>query len=421
VSDNSISRDHDHAVLPSGDHPLEVTPAEFADTFGEELHQTLDVDTWSSGEDLALVNERLAAEVRDAVEHEQVFLKTIRAEIFPRLADYPGAPSGAGVYSATLSGLERVQRGLLFNGGVEACDGNRHIHDSLPLTVFQIGVSLVSYQGHHGIWSQRLFRRDLRVASGDPREEMLAILERRDRRGGLNQSDRRDRLSELAQRGIMAHAERAILLRRSAAPWRIGHGNPAPYELITGSGSLDLMIESTRIIREMVEEHQRFLFVASEPADRVLLTIGQALRPLEYAIVSTLKEQIDRVVSRGHYRGSATSDTTWDREKLTPTKWIETFRDVVAPQVVIGVFRATRLAPAQVFYAHVDHADIAAHIALADSVLQEHRGFPLLLDLAHSVCSGVFRADTLSGPIATAYVDAGAPWRYLSERDSRRS
>lgn len=258
------------------------------------------------------------------------------------------------------------------------------------------------------------------MATADPTAELVELLERRERRGGLNQPNRRDGLSELAQRGIMAYAERAILLRRSKAAWRMGHGNPAPYELITGSGNLDLMVESTRIIRELVEEHQKFIFVASEPSDRVLLTIGQALRPLEYAIVGTLKDQIEKTVENGHYRMRVTSDTTWDGKRLTPDGWIRRFRDDVAPQVVVGVYRAARLAPAQLFYAHVHHADLAAHIAIADSMLQEHRGFPMLIDLADSICSGVFGGDTLNGPVATAYVDAGAPWRYLSERATRR-
>src|SRR5207249_2535062 len=130
----------------------------------------------------------------------------------------------------------------------------------------------------------------------------------------------------LAQRGIMAYAERAILLERSTATWRIGHGNPAPYELITGSGNLDLMIESTKIIRKMVENHQKFVYVASEPGDRLLLTIGQALHPLEYAIVGTLKEMIDKTVEHGHYRMRVTSDTTWDGKELTPEEWIKKFR-----------------------------------------------------------------------------------------------
>jgi hypothetical protein len=42
----------------------------------------------------------------------------------------------------------------------------------------------------------------------------------------------RDRFSELGRRGIMSYAERAVLLHRSQAPWRLGHGHPAPYELL---------------------------------------------------------------------------------------------------------------------------------------------------------------------------------------------
>lgn len=125
----------------------------------------------------------------------------------------------------------------------------------------------------------RLFRRDLRMAGGNPTDEALRLLERREQRGGLNQPSRRDTLSELAQRGIMAYAERAILLERSTATWRMGHGDPAPYELITGSGNLDLMIEATNILRKLIEDHQKFVFVASEPTDRLFLTIEQALEP----------------------------------------------------------------------------------------------------------------------------------------------
>jgi hypothetical protein len=406
------------AGLPDDATP-EITPEEFASTFGEDLRRTLDLDTWLPGEDLAKVYGRLAEEVRAAVEQEGRVLQAIRAEIFPRLGNYPGAPKGAGKYEAKWATLERIHRGLLFNGGVEACDGTIQPFDTLPLTIFQVGVSLVSYQGNQGTWSQRLFRRDLRLSAGDPATEMVELLQRRQSRGGLNQPSRHDQLSELAQRGIMAHAERAILLERSQATWRMGHGNPAPYELLTGSGHLDLMIEATKIIRRLVEQHQKLVFVASEPADRVLLTIGQALLPLEFAIVGTLRDQIDAIVERGHYRMRVTSDMTWDGKTLTPEKWIRRFRDTVAPRVVVGVYRATRLAPAHVFYAHEDHADLAAHIALADSVLQEHRGFPLLIDLANGVCSRVFGRETLVGPVSVAYSEAGAPFRFLSERATR--
>jgi len=396
-----------------------ISPDEFRQGFGEDIRQTLNLDTWAVGEELGGVYRRIEAEVREAVEKEDEVRKRIRTEIFPLLANYPGAPKGAGVYEATMTDLERIHRGLLFNGGVEACDGTHQLHDTLPLTIFQIGISLVSYQGNQGTWSHRLFRRDLRVSSNDPTQDLLRLLERREQRDGLNQPSRHDTLSELARRGIMAYAERAILLQRSTAIWRMGHGNPAPYELITGSGSLDLMIESTKIIRQLVEEHQKFLFVASEPRDRLLLSLGQSLRPLEYAIVRSFKEMIDKTVDQGHYRGQVTADAAWDGGQVTAEEWIRRFRDVVAPQIIVGVYRATRLAPPQVFYAHRDHADIAAHIAIADSIFQEHRGFPLLIDLADNVCSSVFGSDSLTGPVSIAYVEAGAPWRYLSERATR--
>ena len=81
-------------------------------------------------------------------------------------------------------------------------------------------------------------------------------------------------------------------------------------------------------------------------------------------------------------------------------------------------YRATLLAPAQLFYAHVEHAHLAAHIVLADSRLQEQRGFPLLIDLADHVCRAVF-GGSLQGLTETAYAAAGAPWRYGSERTTR--
>jgi hypothetical protein len=414
------SRALDRARDPRLEAGEEITPEEFAEGFGEDIHRTLDVETWQTGEDLGAVYSRIDAEVREAVEQEKEHRKAIRRVVFPQLHTHDSAPRGAGVHGIHPGSLERIHRGILLNGGTEAADGTLLSHDSLPLTIFQVGVSLVSYQGHQGTWSQRLFRRDLRVSSGDPTEEALRLLERREQRDGLNHGGRRDALGRMVRTAIMSYAERAILLRRSNAIWRMGHGNPAPFELITGSGSLDLMIESTRVIRELVEDHQKFVYVASEPNDRLMLTIGGALRPLEYAIVRTLKDVIYQTVEYGHYRNRpTTSDMTWDGRRLTPWEWIMRFRDEVTSQVVVGVYRATRLAPPQVFYAHVDHADLAAHIAIADSVLQEHRGFPLLIDLADNVCRGVFGRETLNAPVASAYVDAGVPFRYLSERQTR--
>jgi hypothetical protein len=217
----------------------------------------------------------------------------------------------------------------------------------------------------------------------------------------------------------MTYAERAVLARKATAPWRLGHGSPAPYELLLGTGYADLMIESVKVIRELVEGWKKFVFVASEPNARHLLTIGQALRPCEFAVVETLRDRIGPFLDQWQTRVPATVDTTWDGVRLPPEQWVARFRDDVAGQVVVGVYRATRLAPPQVFYAHVEHAEDAAKIAIADSVLLEERGFPLLIDLADRVCRSVYGGGTLREMAETAYAAAGVPFRYGSERHTR--
>src|SRR5205814_10411643 len=110
-----------------------------------------------------------------------------RTDLFPRLFDPVKAPPGGGVYEANEEVLGLVHRGLLFNGGVEACDGTVKVHDTLPLTIYQVGISLVSYRGDQGVWHQRLFRRDLRQhGPADPVDEVLEVLAQRAQRSALN-------------------------------------------------------------------------------------------------------------------------------------------------------------------------------------------------------------------------------------------
>lgn len=99
---------------------------------------------------------------------------------------------------------------------------------------------------------------------------------------------------------------------------------------------------------------------------------------------------------------------------------VRRFAREAGSKIAVGVFRASTMAPPQVFYAHVDYVHEAALIALADSALQEHRGFPMLIDLAHTVCSATFGGTAISELTKLAYVEAGAPYRYMTERQSRK-
>lgn len=401
------------ASLPDPDDYLELEGDEFRAAFGEGLDRTLDLATWQPGEDLAALYERLEREIAGAVEQEGRIRERIRVELFPYVFGRPGAPHGAGVYSVDLPTLERVHRGLLFTGAVEACDGTSLVHDSLALTIAQIGVSLVSYRGDSGTWAQRLFRRDLRVSGLDPIGEAMAMLEKRRRRAAQEDSSS-DRLSELSRRGIMAYAERAILLQKSQAAWRMGHGNPVSYELLTGGGlvidgTMPLLEESIRVWRDLLAGHKKWVYVPSAPSNRVLLTLGNALYPLEFAIVDTPLRSLRDFVENNLPQSRA----------IYPRDAAMQFVEEVGPQIVIGVYRASAASPPYMFYAHRDYAHEAALIVMADSVLQEHRGFPMLIDLADSVCRTTFGLDTFSSAIREAYVEAGVPFRYLGEREMR--
>jgi hypothetical protein len=387
-----------------------ITSDEYEDAHGEKLAQTLDLNTWHPGSDLDQVYARLEREVAEAVKKEGEYQQRVRDQIFPLLRTRPGAPRDAGVYRCSLERLEDVHRKVLFNGAAEACDGTVVSHDTLPLTITQIGVCLVSYRGDQGSWVHRLYRRDLRASSKrDPIEETMELLDRRRNRAAVDQRSTRDRLSDMARRGIMAYAERAVLLDRSSAIWRIGHGNPTPYELVTGSGMVDLVRASLALMTRLVLDHKCFVFVPSSTSARELLTIGNALQPMEYSIIDTQEEGLRRI-ALGHYRGDA-----WEGVG----EQVREFVEECGPKIVIGMYRASRFAPAQMFYAHIDHAHEAALIVMADSVLQEHRGFPMLIDLADGVCRASFGGDAFSASAQGAYAGVGEPFRYASERSTR--
>jgi hypothetical protein len=391
--------------MPPEDEPALVDARTYKEAYGESLEETLDIERWQGGSDLEALYRKLEAEIREAVVFERAQREPIRREVFPRLARRPGAARGAGCYRVSLDDLRYAHRALLFNGAVEACDGTSQRYDSLPITITQLGVCLVSYQGDQGSWSQRLFRRDLRATTGKPLEDLLALLEKRSQRGSI-EVEEQSRLSMLARRGIMSYAERAVLTWKAQTPWRLGHGPPVPYELLTGSGSMELFTRSLAMLEELLLGHRKVVFVQSDTQRRHWLTIGQALEPLEFLVLETIEDQLLEIATRGHYPAQFKQQA-------------EHFSHEVGSQVVMGVYRASAYAQPYIFYSHIDHIFEAALIALADSVLHKHRGFPLLIDLADAICRVVFGNDIFEDAIHTAYVHAAEPFRFVSERRTR--
>lgn len=387
---------------------LPLGSAEFAEAFGEPLSSVLDLSTWQMGVNLEELYGRLSDEiVAEAVRFEASAKPLIREYVFSKFTTRKEAPPDAGVYQATLQQIERAHKGLLFTGGVEAADGTHFSHETIPLTVNQVGVCTISYRGDQGTYVHRLFRRDLRAGVIGDLELMFDLLNRRMRRSAIDASEDEDNLTRLARRGIMAYAERAVLLEECAAPWRLGHGSPAPVELLTGVGSMELLSRSLGLLRRFLLGHKRWLFVPSAPRDLLLLTIGQALNPLEYAIVETARDKMMRIVDVGSY----------DRGHEAEAR---AFVEEAGPQIVRGVYRASRMSPPYVFYAHAECAHEAALIALADSTMHEHRGFPMLIELADRICASTFGAQALATQMEVSYAAQGVPFEYLPERHTRK-
>jgi hypothetical protein len=113
-----------------------------------------------------------------------------------------------------------------------------------------------------------------------------------------------------------------------------------------------------------------------------------------------------KIVEEGHLRGE-------HRKKAVD------FYQEVGRKVVIGVYRTGAHVPPQMFYSHIDHVHEAAAIVMADSIIQTHRGFPTLIDLADNLSRSQFGAAVLKPSIMTAYADLGQGLTYLNERETR--
>ena len=137
-----------------------------------------------------------------------------------------------------------------------------------------------------------------------------------------------------------------------------------------------------------------------------MITIGNALEAREYVLIETAKTGLEKIINQGHARNLMLE---------YQNEFIEKYGD----QVVVGLFKSSNMAPAHVFYAHRDHFQTAALIAISDGILQEHRGFPMLIDLADQICYSTFSPDTFFASVRQAYADAGQPFRFLGERETR--
>lgn len=362
----------------------------------EEILQSLNLECWSHGPDLEKVYQELKIQIDEAVANESTATQHLRKEVFPRIEEKNAFLPRPSRGSFTPEMIAAAHTNILFNGGVEAVHGILTSHDSLPMSISQIGICLVSYNGKMGSYSHRLFKKELRERDEDPLEEVTNWLEKR-----LTVSGTGSQLNHgtgLARKGLRAYAERKILIESGEAAWRLGKGNLFPLELFTDywAGSSELLDASLTLLRDMVS-FQKVIYVPSQMNKLVYLTLGHALQPLEYLVLESVEDELKQLIQYRHQK---------------PNSSISRFIEECGPEMVMVLCRASALAPARLVYAHKNHVDMAALITMADSMLHSHRGFPMLLDLGDSICKATFNPGSFRTLVAQGYAEAGHPFEY---------
>jgi hypothetical protein len=389
-----------------------------ADVLTQDVLRALNIDTWMSGLDMATLEARMEQEIELAIRNEEQMIPILRSRLERDLRSMPGLPRGAGLYSVTPRMIREACETVLFNGLVEACDGSRLLIDTLPITILNIGIAMITYaeKGNGSTFGQRLYRHEITQRSRNHEKDLEDFLARRQRRdvAGYEGEDVISS-SDMMARALMGYAERALLAYKSSRPWRMGHGRPFAYEVFTGAGHPQIPIQGAAVLTELYGVHKKAVFVPSDLADRGAKTIAAALRPGEYAILLDCRHQIDRYLAIGTEGAYNRSGGPYRKARQA----LEKLKEEVARDVVLGAYKATALSPGHIFYAHVDHAHEAALIAIADSAIQENRGFPNLIDLADTMCRAVFDNASVSANVNAVLARANAPFTFLNERSSR--
>jgi hypothetical protein len=402
---------HDNSASVVGERRASMTPEmvlpepiltceTLEEALGQSLRQALDLEQWDDHAGLQVMMDRIPAAIRKSVVAERQLHIDIRANILQKLKSLTDTPTMAGVYSVDDAHLKAARRNILLAGRITAVDAANTGHDGVTTSLVAVGVCMTRYDTAMHSWRTTFLRQDYQANHTDVVTGLKEFLDKRQSQGSV---DQRDNMTNLLRRGITASMERKALLLRTNTPWRLGHGVPTPLEILTGSGSMELIDEMIPTLEQLLLQHKRWVFVSERDASRVLLTIAGALRPGQIAILQKGKLVLQKMVERGTYDSVRKANVLDFAERL-------------GEAMVVGGFRATPQAPAQLFFAHAEHALEAGVIALADAALQPQRGYPLLLELARLGAKSGLGIESFGSLVEAAYSKEQASGQYHAAR-----
>jgi len=385
---------------PGGIDPDAPTPTpEIEQALRQTIASALDFANWEQGSGFQGLGRAQEYLTRSVEEHKRILQKT-RKYLLNELPFFPNAPDTAGVYRAKQEDLRLARRSILLSGRLTAARGASVGHESLAASLVSVGICLTRYDGQIRSWRTMFMRHDCDMRTSDPIEEIRAYLKQQARRSREGPgSNGHDSISRLMRRAFQSAAERKSLLEKVGPGWRMGYGVPAPYDLLTGSGSMGLIDAVLPVLEGLLLSEKRWVFIPDSLSSLAFATIAAALQPGELAIIQKAKPTFDAIVDKGHYDSAS-------RAK------VRKFVDKAGDAIVVGGFRATPFAPPQLFFAHAELAIHAGLVAMADAELQPHRGFPLLLELAGISCKTSLGIDAFQGMVESTYATAGAGMFY---------
>jgi len=186
-------------------------------------------------------------------------------------------PQEAGVFKVTRQQLEATQRNVLLQ---RRCGGVRthcSVHDTLPLTITQIGVCLVSYQGEQGAVGPSAIPQRLTMR-GQTADGALESLQRRQLASGRQKGASATSFSELGRSRIMSYAERARLCGKAK---RRGAWATAIRRLMNCHWlwSMELLQRSLTLLRKLISTTAGSCSSPAPPASGCCFTIGTPCVP----------------------------------------------------------------------------------------------------------------------------------------------
>jgi hypothetical protein len=279
----------------------------------------------------------------------------------------------------------------LFRCQVSAVDGTHSTYPMLSGIRCRIGVAATSYKNKRTDGVVFVSEQYLHPSE----TSVLDVLKNRKPENKL--------ISNMLIRAIMFYMERKIGLERQEE-WVMFNGPVIPYELRTGIGRLRALDPCLSLCEQGLER-KTIVGVIGTSSEPEIISLGLALNTREYVRLRSFKDDLEDYLPTAHFNAS-------DQARF------QRFIDAYGDKLDVGIYKAGHRA--YMFHAHREHFDEAAAIIMRDSMFQELRGYPLLIDYADSLCTYMLASSDFRRMVDFGLAREGSLPFEQSEGDQRR-